>query len=110
MNDSLIVITPGQLKKTNLIFLEHSKLKLENSELHFQINQYECLVDNYILNDSINNNKITLMEKSIGDYQKAIESNNKTIDKLQFSNKIYKGIVIGSVGVSIGLLTLFLIK
>lgn len=39
--DSLIVITPTQLKKTNLIFLEHQKLKLEVEQLENKIGLHE---------------------------------------------------------------------
>lgn len=39
--DSLIVITPTQLKKTNLIFLEHQKLKLEVKQLENKIGLHE---------------------------------------------------------------------
>ena len=53
VDDSLVVITPQQLKASNLIFLEHKKLKLERFELNKQLTSYELLTANYAKTDSI---------------------------------------------------------
>ena len=53
LNDSLVVITAKQLKATNLIFLEHGKLKAENEQLNKQIINYNKLIVNYQATDSI---------------------------------------------------------
>ena len=53
VNDSLIVITPKQLKSTTLIFLEHKKLKLEKVELIKQVDSYALLTANLAKADSL---------------------------------------------------------
>lgn len=110
LNDSLIVISPTQLKQTNLIFLEHNKLILENRELKSQLNNYSDLVSNYQTNDSIKNTQISLLRSNLDKYNTIIETQNTQIKKLQSSNKLYKGITIGSFAISFGLLILFITK
>ena len=79
LNDSLVVITPLQLKQTNLIFIEHKKYKLlipqlENKITHlYKINSSLELIDslktNQIIKDSIlitnNFNEIKQLNKKI---------------------------------------------
>lgn len=110
LNDSLIVISPTQLKQTNLIFLEHNKLILENQELKSQLNNYSDLVLNYQTNDSIKNTQISLLKNNLDKYNTIIETQNTQIKKLRSSNKLYKGITIGSFAISFGLLILFITK
>lgn len=110
LNDSLIVISPTQLKQTNLIFLEHNKLILENRELKSQLNNYSDLVLNYQTNDSIKNTQISLLRSNLDKYNTIIETQNTQIKKLRSSNKLYKGITIGSFVISFGLLILFITK
>lgn len=110
LNDSLIVISPTQLKQTNLIFLEHNKLILENRELKSQLNNYSDLVSNYQTNDSIKNTQISLLRSNLDKYNTIIETQNMQIKKLRSSNKLYKGITIGSFAISFGLLILFITK
>ena len=50
LTDSTVEITNTQLKQTNLVFLEHQKLKLENKELGNKINLLDSII--------VNNNKI----------------------------------------------------
>lgn len=61
INDSLIVITSSQLKQTNLIFLEHKKLKLTVSELSNQVSNYQLLYNNSLKKDSLYNQSISNM-------------------------------------------------
>lgn len=110
LNDSLIVISPTQLKQTNLIFLEHNKLILENQELKSQLNNYSDLVLNYQTNDSIKNTQISLLRSNLDKYNTIIETQNTQIKKLRSSNKLHKGITIGSFAISFGLLILFITK
>lgn len=110
LNDSLIVISPTQLKQTNLIFLEHNKLILENRELKSQLNNYSDLVSNYQINDSIKNTQISLLRSNLDKYNTIIETQNTQVKKLRSSNKLYKGITIGSFAISFGLLILFITK
>lgn len=106
----MIVITPTQLKNTNLIFLEHNKLKLEQVETNKQLHAYEQLVKNYNESDSIRNNEVSLLLKNVEESNKIINSQNKQILKLNSRNKLYKTFTICGVGVSATLLILLLVK
>lgn len=110
LNDSLIVISPTQLKQTNLIFLEHKKLSLENSELKTQNENYGKLIFNYQVSDSVKNGQISLLTNSLGEYNSIIEEQRVQIGKLQSSKKLYKGIAVGGVTISLGLLILLIVK
>ena len=110
LNDSLIVISPTQLKQTNLIFLEHKKLSLENSELKIQNENYGKLIFNYQVSDSVKNEQISLLTNSLGEYNSIIEEHKVQIGKLQSSKKLYKGIAVGGVTISLGLLILLIVK
>ena len=70
VSDSLIVISPSQLKRTNLIFLEHKKLKLVNKELENQISSYQLLYNNSLKIDSVQRQII---------YEKDLQIQNQTI-------------------------------
>ena len=110
LNDSLIVISPTQLKQTNLIFLEHKKLSLENSELKIQNENYGKLIFNYQVSDSVKNEQISLLTNSLGEYNSIMEEQKVQIGKLQSSKKLYKGIAVGGVTISLGLLILLIVK
>lgn len=89
LNDSLVVITADQLKQTNLIFLEHSKLSNENKLLYDKINLLDSLNSNYVKIDSINTIKINNLNKEL---------------KAK-SKKSYKGYIIGGgAGTILGLI------
>ena len=73
INDSLVVITPQQLKATNLIFLEHKKFKLEIPELKKQLTSYESLINSYERTDSVRNAHPQLKQLATG----VIDSNDE---------------------------------
>ena len=50
LTDSTVEITNEQLKQTNLVFLEHHKLTLENKNIKSKINLLDSII--------VNNNKI----------------------------------------------------
>ena len=50
LTDSTVEITNEQLKQTNLVFLEHHKLTLENKNLKSKINLLDSII--------VNNNKV----------------------------------------------------
>ena len=106
----MIVISPTQLKQTNLIFLEHRKLSLENSELKIQNENYEKLIFNYQASDSVKNEQIGLLTNNLGEYNSIIERQKVQLEKLQSSKKLYKGIAVGGVTISLGLLILLIVK
>ena len=89
--DSIVSITPAQLKETNLIFAEHHKLLIENQLLSEQLNNYK--EDNKLLQIKVYkdwNNSLT----------KDLNKKNRTL----FFWKI------GGIIVSSGLLVLLLVK
>ena len=92
LNDSLIVITPLQLKQTNLIFLEHNRLQLEKVQTDIQINAYNKLINNYEYSDSIKNNKISLLSNTVEEYNNTIINQNKQLFKLNNKTKIYNNV------------------
>lgn len=98
--DTIVFITPTQLKQTNLIFAEHSKLIKENDLLKYQINNYK--EDNNLLlkSDSIKSNQLLL-------YKEYNNSLNNSIIKKDKTLKFWK---IGGITVCCSLLLLFLLK
>ena len=109
-NDSLIVITPQQLKATNLIFLEYKKLKLEVPELNKQIVTYESLINSYNQSDSLKNAQIKELTSYVEISEQIKENQLKEINRLKSKNQLFKGISIGGVTVSVALLIVLLIK
>lgn len=109
-SDSLIVITPQQLKATNLIFLEHKKLKLEVPELNKQIVSYESLINSYAKSDSLKNSQIDELTNYMEVSEQARENQLREINKLKSKNQLYKGLSIGGVTVSVIFLITLLIK
>lgn len=91
LSDSTVLITSKQLKQTNLIFLEHQKYKLINNELDSQIINYKKLVNNYELQDSVYNAKISYLNDELN-------TNSNKIHKQSTTIKIYRYLCIGLVG------------
>lgn len=103
VNDSLVVITPQQLKATNLIFLEHKKFKLEIPELKKQLTSYESLINSYERTDSVRNAQINRLMLHA-------QASEQEINKLESKKKLYKGLTVGGVTVSVVLLITLLLK
>lgn len=110
VNDSLVVITPQQLKATNLIFLEHKKFKLEIPELKKQIISYESLINSYKRNDSVKNAQINRLMLHAQASEQVMQNQLREINKLESKKKLYKGLTVGSVTVSVVLLITLLLK
>ena len=106
VDDSLVVITPQQLKASNLIFLEHKKLKLERFELNKQLASYELLTANYAKTDSIRLQQLARAEL----YDEAISKQQEQIAKMNKKNKRLTTLSIGGFAISVGLLLALLIK
>lgn len=109
-NDSLIVITPQQLKATNLIFLEHKKLKLEIPELNKQIASYESLIKSYGQTDSVRNAQVERLMLHAEVSEQVMQNQLREINKLESKNKLFKGLTIGGVTVSVILIATLLLK
>lgn len=110
VNDSLVVITPQQLKATNLIFLEHKKFKLEIPELKKQLTSYESLINSYERTDSVRNAQINRLMLHAQASEQVIQSQLKEINKLESKKKLYKGLTVSGVTVSVVLLITLLLK
>ena len=110
VDDSLVVITPQQLKASNLIFLEHKKLKLERLELNKQLTSYELLTANYAKTDSIRLQQLARAELQMQMYDEAISKQQEQIAKMNKKNKRLTTLSIGGFAISIGLLLALLIK
>lgn len=95
----MIVITPLQLKQTNLIFVQHKHLKLENSLLNEQIANYSNLTKNLLLADSLNKKKINYYEKELEETNYTIYNLESTINSqhktLKNNKTIIEGLVLG---------------
>lgn len=110
VDDSLVVITPQQLKASNLIFLEHKKLKLERFELDKQLTSYELLTANYAKTDSIRLQQLARAELQMQMYDEAISKQREQIAKMNKKNKRLTTLSIGGFAISVGLLLALLIK
>ena len=110
VDDSLVVITPQQLKASNLIFLEHKKLKLERFELNKQLTSYELLTANYAKTDSIRLQQLARAELQMQMSDEAISKQREQIAKMNKKNKRLTTLSIGGFAISVGLLLALLIK
>jgi hypothetical protein len=70
LNDSLVIITSEQLKKTNLIFLEHNKLSKENKMLYDKVSLLDSLNNNYVKIDSLNTITINSLKQELNEKAK----------------------------------------
>lgn len=109
-NDSLVVITPQQLKAANLIFLEHKKLKLERFELTEQLASYELLIANHAKTDSLRVQQLDRANLQVRMYNDAISKQNEQLSKISKKNKRLTTLSIGGLSVSVVLLVILLAK
>ena len=103
--DSLITITPTQLKQINLIFNEHSSLKKEKEVYLEQINSYERVIDNYQQLDSVNIVKSKLYKQELQNKENIISELNKEMKTSKTKHHI-KNWIIGVLGAIVGLLAI----
>lgn len=105
--DTIIQITPQQLKETNLIFVEHYKLLKENNLLNQQVHNLQ--IDNNLLLK-----KDSLRTMQVRSYERLNTANAVQINKLKSEikekNKKILALKIGCTTVSIGLLVWLLLK
>ena len=106
-NDTVVLITPNQLKEANLVFIEHQKLLRENNLLLKQISNYK--LDNELLlkMDSLRTLQLLNYEELTKSYNFKIEQLNKEIKRKNNALLAWK---IGGVTVSAGLLIWLLLK
>lgn len=107
LQDSIVFITPKQLKYTNLIFVEHKKLIEENKLLANQVKNYQLKTDNLVKSDSLKTSQINSYQHINEVYSNKIEDLNKTIKKKDKYAKYWK---IGGITVSLGLVLFLILK
>lgn len=110
INDSIVAITTKQLKATNLIFLEHQKLKQENQELTKQISDYKNLIANYNATDAIKTAQIKEYDKAAYILNNQNQKQATQIVKLQKSNKKWRSWTVGGFALSLAFLGILVIK
>ena len=99
-NDSTVSITATELKYTNLIFIEHKRLLVDNSLLKVQVNNYSNLYNQQLELDNIRKEELDNCYSQIYTLQ----------ESLSFKDRSFKILTIGSISVGVGLLILFLVK
>lgn len=106
-NDTIVLITPNQLKEANLIFVEHQKLLRENDLLFKQISNYR--LDNELLlkTDSLRTLQLRNYEGLTESYSLKIKQLNKEIKRKNNTLLAWK---VGGVTVGVGLLVWLLLK
>lgn len=106
--DSLIVITPLQLKKTNIIFVEHARMKEEIPLLQETINLQDSTIKLMDASQQIQVQQISNYKTHVGEQQKTLNELDKTLQKEIKKKRTYKGFAIGGCSVSLLLILLLL--
>lgn len=106
-NDTVVLITPQQLKETNLIFAEHQKLLVEKKLLLNQLNNYKLDNDLLSYSDSIKSLQVDNYKNLANSYSIQIEELNQEVQKKNKSLLTWK---ISSITISVGLLVWLLLK
>ena len=106
-NDTVVLITPQQLKETNLIFAEHQKLLVEKKLLLNQLNNYKLDNDLLSYSDSIKSLQVDNYKNLTNSYSIQIEELNQEVQKKNKSLLTWK---ISSITISVGLLVWLLLK
>ena len=106
-NDTVVLITPQQLKETNLIFAEHQKLLVDKKLLLNQLNNYKLDNDLLSYSDSIKSLQVDNYKNLSNSYSIQIEELNQEVQKKNKSLLTWK---ISSITISVGLLVWLLLK
>lgn len=106
-SDTIVLITPKQLKETNLIFAEHSKLLKETELLSIQLHNIEEENNLLLKTDSLRLLQINNYKNLSQEYDNQIIKLNKVIEK---KNKATLAWQIGGISVSVGLVLWLLLK
>ena len=104
------MITPAQLKKTNLIFLEHQKFSKEIPLLKTQISSLERLNENLKITDSIRVSQLDRCMKQVQINNDALLHLDKSLRDAEEKNHRLRKWTIGGISVSVGLCIILLLK
>ena len=100
LQDSLIVITPTQLKETNLIFLEHKTFRLKIEELDKKITLQNQIEDKL-------NSSIILKDSIISSYERMNAINTSLLNEKDKQQKVLsRNVIIGSAVIILSILIL----
>lgn len=104
------MITPQQLKHTNLIFLEHRKLSKEVDLLIQQVNGLETINKNLAVADSLRLSQLNrcMLQADLND--QVISSLNLQLTKKEKRIKKWRNLSIGGFTVAAGLFAVLFIK
>ena len=105
--DSTVLITSDQLKRTNLIFIEHETLLRTDSLLHKQLINYKISNDLLLKSDSLHTVELDKYKVLTESLNSKITSLNK---ELKQKNKTILTLKIGGITISSGLLLWLLLK
>ena len=94
LKDTVVTITPIQLKKANLIFAEHEMLSKKVPLLESKISNLELVNSNWSTIDSLRSSQVTL-------YKNTLESKNQEVSNLQKSLKTSRILIGGSLLTSV---------
>ena len=88
--DTVVVITPIQLKTANLIFAEHEMLSKKVPLLESKITNLETINSNWSQVDSLRSNQVTM-------YKESLAARDEDLKRLNKSLKTTKYVVGGSI-------------
>lgn len=95
------------MKYTNLIFVEHEKLLVENNLLNTQISNLKFKIENYKELDTLRTIQVQKYKEVNDVYLKQIQDLNKNVAK---KDKTILGLEIGGITISVGLILWILLK
>lgn len=110
LNDSLIVITPTQLKQTNLIFSEHSYYTKLVLELQSKITNLQSINNIWEQSDSLQKEKINTCMQIINNNNTTINNLNNSINKNKRKIRNLRNWTIGGFGLSSVLIAILLLN
>lgn len=102
-----VLITSEQLKYTNLIFVEHEKLLIENDLLYQEIDSYEYELETWRNQDSIRLNELNTYAQLTDNQNLQILNLNKELNK---NKKFITGLKVGCITVSVAVVLLLIFK
>lgn len=103
------MLTPLQLKKTNLIFVEHSHLKQENTLLKEVIVLKDSTINVMVKSENLRLNQLSDLKITSTEQQTKIEQLNASLEKKTKQYKKAKEWAIGGCTLSLGLILLVLL-
>ena len=94
------MITAKQLKQTNIIFLEHRRLKERDTAMNKQNDEMDRLLAVYNNIDSINKQQLSSFKKQVEDQNKTIDDMSSKLIKSKKKNR-RKNFVLGVLSVAL---------